>query len=115
MREIIFYRTSSGNCPIEEFLDQLTDKQAQKVTWVLRLLGDLNIIPADYFKKLPATEDIWEVRTQCEGLAIRLLGFCHKSNSIVLTNGFAKKSQKTPAREIILAQERKKEYLNRSK
>ena len=36
MREILFYRTKSGACPVEEFLDSLTGQQAQKVTWVLR-------------------------------------------------------------------------------
>jgi len=30
---------------------------------------------------------------------------------VILTNGFAKKSQKTPRQEIALAQQRKKEYL----
>jgi phage-related protein len=34
---------------------------------------------------------------------------------IVLTNGFQKKTQKTPKSEIRLAEERKKEYLNRRK
>jgi DNA-binding HxlR family transcriptional regulator len=38
MREIIFYRTASGRCPVEEFLDSLSDKQAAKILWVLRLV-----------------------------------------------------------------------------
>ncbi len=38
MREITFYRTDSDKCPIEEFLDLLSGKQAQKVLWVLRLI-----------------------------------------------------------------------------
>jgi len=41
MREIIFYRTSSGKCPVEEFLDSLSAKQAQKVTWVIALVESL--------------------------------------------------------------------------
>ena len=32
---------------------------------------------------------------------------------IILTNGFAKKTQKTPEREMALAAERKRDYLNR--
>ena len=39
MREINFYKTESGKCPVEEFLDSLSSKQAQKVTWVLRLIA----------------------------------------------------------------------------
>lgn len=50
MREIIFYRTASGKCPVEEFLDSLPAKEAQKVTWVLRLIEELPRIPKQYFK-----------------------------------------------------------------
>jgi len=34
---------------------------------------------------------------------------------IILTNGFAKKSQKTPKPEITLAEQRKIDYLERNK
>ncbi|MGH7942970.1 MAG: helix-turn-helix domain-containing protein [Limisphaerales bacterium] len=34
MIEVQFYRTSAGACPVEEFLDSLNAKQAQKVLWV---------------------------------------------------------------------------------
>jgi len=36
-----------------------------------------------------------------------------KDNSIILTNGFAKKSQKTPQQEIALAEQRRQEYYQR--
>jgi hypothetical protein len=36
MKKIIFYRTEEGKCPVENFLDNLSDKQAKKVAWVLR-------------------------------------------------------------------------------
>ena len=38
MRTIEFYRFANGTSPIEEFLDSLNGKQAQKVVWVLRLI-----------------------------------------------------------------------------
>lgn len=63
-RRIIFYRTKDGKCPAQGFLDALPSKAAQKVTWVLRLLEELEMIPATYFKKLLGTEEIWECRIQ---------------------------------------------------
>ena len=51
MREIHFYKTASGNCPVEEFLKLLSAKQAKKVTWVLSLVEELPSIPVKYFKK----------------------------------------------------------------
>ena len=51
MRKILFYETKSGQKPIEDFLDQLPAKTAQKVTWVLKLIEDLERVPSKYFKK----------------------------------------------------------------
>jgi hypothetical protein len=48
MRSIEFYRTARGTCPVEEFLDALADKQAQKVAWVLRLVERLDRVPEQY-------------------------------------------------------------------
>ena len=115
MRTINFYRTESGHCPVEDFLDLLPGKQAQKVVWVLRLIEELEIVPSQYLKKMVDTEDIWEVRVRFGGDIFRLLGFFDGPTSLILTNGFAKKSQKTPRQEIALATRRKKEYLTRKR
>ena len=114
MREVIFYQTEKGECPIEKFLDSLNAKQAKKVTWVLQLVEDIALVPIQYFKKLDGTDDIWEVRVDSGNDTFRLLGFFDKGNLVILTNGFAKKSQKTPATEITLAENRKKDWLRRN-
>jgi len=113
MKEIIFYRTESNVCPIEDFLDALTAKQAQKVAWVLQLIEELDQAPTQYFKKLVNTKDIWEVRIQISGNIFRLLGFFDKGDLIILNHGFQKKTQKTPLKEIKIAENRKKDHLNR--
>ena len=113
MRQIIFYRTDAGHAPIEEFLDSLTGKQAQKVVWVLHLIEDLDIVPSQHFKKLIDTDELWEVRVQFGGNALRLLGFFADKTVLILTNGFTKKTQKTPPQEITLAEQRRRDYLKR--
>jgi phage-related protein len=113
MREIQFYRNASGDCPVEEFLDGLGSKQAQKVAWVLKLVKELPLVPKQYLKKLEGADELWEIRTEFGGDAFRLLGFWDAGNLIILTNGFAKKTQKTPNREIELAAQRRRDYLNR--
>ncbi len=115
MRTIEFYRTANGRCPVEEFLDSLSDQHAQKVTWVLRLVERIDLVPPQYFKKLVGTEEIWEIRAQFGGNSYRLLGFFDGAKLIILTNGFSKKDQKTPVREIELAEQRRIEYLQRSR
>ena len=98
-----------------EFLDSLAGKQAQKVLWVLQLIEELEVIPRQYFKKLADSEGIWEVRIQFGNDVFRLLGFFDGGTLLILTNGFAKKTQKTPSQEIALAVRRKEEYLARRK
>jgi phage-related protein len=115
MRTVDFYRLSNGQSPVEAFLDSLTSKQAQKVLWVLQLIEDLETIPSQYFKKLVNSEGIWEVRIQFGNDIFRLLGFFVSGTLLILTNGFAKKTQKTPQQEIALAVQRKNEYLARRK
>ena len=61
------------------------------------------------------TANLWEVRAEFGGDAFRLLGFWDTGRMVILTNGFAKKTQKTPEREIVLAEQRKRDYLNRRK
>ena len=115
MKQVNFYRTSSGRCPVEEFLDSLNGKQAQKVVWVLQLIEDLDTVPRQYLKKLVSTDDIWEVRVQFGGNIFRLLGFFDGDELLILTSGFAKKTQKTPPQEIATAEQRKRDYLRRRK
>jgi len=113
VRTIQFYRASRGTCPVEEFLDSLSDRNGQKVAWVLRLIERLEIVPQQYLKKLVGTEDLWEVRLQIGGNSYRLLGFFDGPQLLILTSGFAKKQQKIPVREIEVAYGRRTEYLER--
>ena len=113
MIAVKFYRTAAGACPVEEFLDSLNAKQAQKVLWVLKVVQELPRVPVQYLKKLEGTEDLWEVRAEFGGDAFRLLGFWDAGRLIILTNGFAKKTQKTPEREMALAEQRRRDHLSR--
>ena len=115
MLEVQYYRIAAGACPVEEFLDSLNAKQVQKVLWVLRAAQELPRVPQQYFKKLEGRDDLWEVRAEFGGDAFRLLGFWDEGRLIILTNGFAKKTQKTPERELALTEQRKRDYLSRKK
>jgi phage-related protein len=110
MRAIHFYRLDNGNCPVEEYLDTLSNKQVEKVFYVLELVESLDIIPRKFFKKLESTDDIWEVRVQLGNNIFRLLGFFDGAELIVLNHAFTKKTQKIPNNDIKIAEQRKKDY-----
>lgn len=63
-------------------------------------------------KYLENTEGIYEVRVITTFKSIRILCFFDKGNLVVLINCFIKKTQKTPRKEIKLAEKLKQQYLN---
>lgn len=113
MRKVIFYETESGESPVKDFLLTLTIKQRKKIAWVLGAVRDLPVVHRDYFKKLTGTNNIWEVRIDYGNDTFRLLGFMDKGNLVIVTNGFVKKTERTPPAEIVLAEKRKKDYESR--
>lgn len=112
-RTVVFYRTENGKCPIQDFLDSQPGKVAQKITWVLSLLEDLDHLPAVYFRKLVNSQDIWECRAQVGSNAYRVFCFFDGKAVVVLTHGLIKKTQKTPAQEIERAEKYRRDYLQR--
>jgi phage-related protein len=113
IREVKFYTSSSGRKPIEEFLNTLSAKEAQKVAWTLDLLEEMDSVPAQYFQKMVSTDDLWEVRVKAGSNIFRLLGFFDGAKLVVLSHAFQKKTQKTPRQAIKLAEERKRDYFTR--
>lgn len=115
MRHIEFYVTASGRCPVKDFLDGLPAERARKVWKVLDAVRQMDAVPAQYLKKLPGTDDLWEVRVQHGGDAFRLLGFWEGARLIVLVSGFAKKTDEVPRHEIDVAQRRRRDYRERKR
>jgi phage-related protein len=112
-RSLVFYKAEKGRCPVAEFLDSLPSGVAKKVMWVLKLLQELEMVPGQYFKKLSATDEIWECRMVFAGNTYRIFCFFHGSNRLVLTHGFMKKTAKTPGEEIAKAERLKADYIRR--
>ncbi len=113
-RIVRFYRTENGICPVKKFLDSLQGKMARKVTWVLKLVEELDFIPVQYFKKLSGTEDIWECRTHYGSDTIRISCFFAGNKIVLLTHGVMKKTRKLPKKEIVKAEKHRQNYLSRS-
>ena len=96
----------------QAFMSGVPAKVQRKIYYNLRLVqGGMKDIRL--FKKLAGTE-IWEFRTEYEGNAYRLLSFwdTDRETLVVATHGFVKKTQKTPAKEILRAEKIRVEYCN---
>lgn len=112
MYEIIMYSTESGKIPVKEYLNSLEPKLRTKTTKMIALLGELGYTLREPYSKCLGNK-IFELRTQQGSNITRILFFFVIGNKIVLTNGFTKKSQKTPVAEIELAQRYKLDYERR--
>jgi phage-related protein len=76
----------------------------------LRIIETQKIIPLDYLKHIEGTDGLYEIRVIQGGNIFRIFCFFDKGQVIILSNGFQKKTQKTPKQEIEKALKIKKEY-----
>ena len=110
--EIIFYEKENGDCPVEDFLLSLDTKMRAKMVGLLELLEEKgNALREPYSKSVD--DGIFEIRCKVGNNITRILYFFYLEGKIVLTNGFVKKTQKTPPEEIRLAKERRTDYKER--
>lgn len=110
--EIEFYDRPDGTEPAKEFVLSLDKKMRAKVLRTVALLGSEGpLLREPYSKHLE--DDIFEVRTKFGSDITRVLYFFVVGKKVILTNGFIKKTQKTPPAEIALAKQYRADYLSR--
>jgi len=78
----------------------------------LQLIATLDRVPEKYFKHITGSTGIYEVRVEVGLNIFRIFSFFDKGQLVILVNGFQKKTQKTPKKEIELAEKIKKLYFD---
>lgn len=112
--EIIAYEKENGDIPVEDFLNSLNPKMRAKMYGLLEILQEKgNMLREPYSKHLD--DGIFELRCKFGTDITRVLYFFYYKGKIILTNGFVKKTQKTPKKEIKTAKERRKDFIERIK
>lgn len=94
------------------FLKSLPRQAAEKIIYNIRKVQS-GVIDKELFKKLE-NSDVWEFRTQYNGIQYRLLAFWDTKTEtlVVATHGFIKKSWKVPRKEILKAEQIMNDYFN---
>ena len=110
--EIIFYDKPDGTEPAKEFLLSLDKKMRAKLLFTIDLLADNGPELREPYSK-PLGNGIFEVRAKVGSDISRVLYFFVIGRRIILTNGFIKKTQKTPTVEIERAKNYRDEFLSR--
>ena len=108
--KVLFYENEE--CPIEEFMSTLDTKMRAKMVGLLEILEEKgNLLREPYSKYLD--DGIFELRCKQGNDITRVLYFIYYEGKIVLTNGFVKKTRKTPVAEIELAKVRRANFIER--
>ena len=106
-REIYYFKNYYLN-----FFDSLKPDVQKKFNWTLQLISTVEMVPRKYFDHITNSNGLFEIRVESGGDIYRVFCFFDEGNLIILMNGFQKKTQKTPKREIELAERLKKEYFD---
>ena len=110
--EIIFYDKTDGTEPAKDFLMELDIKMRAKMVRTIEILQNNGVsLREPYSKSL--NDGIFELRAKVGSDISRVLYFFFVGHKIILTNGFIKKTQKTPQAEIERAKQYREDYLSR--
>jgi len=97
------YRTAAGGRPVKDFLDALTDEEVAEIVAGMKDVVERGLAAAKHLRG-----DLYEVRADASSRSFRLLFSAEGRFGHVLLSlsAFAKKTQKTPARELDVAEKR---------
>jgi phage-related protein len=106
-RSVILYKDY-----FQDFFEKQRNKVKDKIIWTLELIEDIQKIPDTYLKYIENTDGLYEIRVQQGNDIFRIFCFFDQGRLLIVMNGFQKKSQKTPKKEISKALKIKVQYEN---
>jgi phage-related protein len=108
IRDIIVYENYFW-----DFYNAQNEQVQLKIDWTIGLLRSLQIVPVKFLKHLEGTDGLYEMRIRVNNNIFRVFCFFDGESLVILFNGFQKKTEKIPKREIEKAEKLKKEYEKR--
>jgi phage-related protein len=101
--------------PVLEFLNSLDPVTRAKAYRGIELLANhWPLISEPYVKRVSGSKKLWELRERYHNTLIRLFFFQYKPDTLVMINGYVKKSNKVPAHILKQTVQKMKEYQARS-
>jgi hypothetical protein len=111
--DIQFYEDEEGSRPVEEFLDGLDKPRRAKVVALIGLLGEQGpTLPFPYSSQVRGK--IRELRTRFAKERYRVLYFGGPERTFVLLHALEKSTERLPERDVKIAEERMKRYLEQN-
>ena len=102
----------TGRCPVRDFIDGLSGREAARVSWALDLLEEMGIaLGSPHVRHMG--DKLWELRVM-GGLQHRVFYFAASGQRLVLVHAFTKKTSRTSRTEIEIAKRRTADHLRRA-
>lgn len=98
-----------------DFLKKQPVKVQNKVYKIIEAIETLERVPSNYLKALVGTNGLYEARIRLGSDIWRVFCFFDKGKLVILLNGFTKKTQKTPKKEIEKALQLMQKYYDTKK
>lgn len=108
IRDIIFFERY-----FIEFYQKQDKKVKNKIQYVFELIKQVERVPEKFLKRLHGKDGLYEIRIEYQSNIYRIFCCFDEGQLVVLFNGFQKKTQKTPLKEIDKAERIMKEYFNK--
>jgi len=113
MFDVEYYKLPNGEKPVEQFINSLDTKMRAKTLGSIDILAEFgNNLREPHSKAIGG--GLFELRIKFASDITRIFYFFVVDDKIILTNGFVKKTNKTPPGKIALAQKYKADYEKRS-
>ena len=104
-RNIIFHDRHFADFYIEQSI-----KVQEKIEFVLRIIKQVKRVSKKFLSPMEGTNGLYEIKIEFSSNIYRIFCCFDEGNVVVLFNGFQKKTQKTPLKEIEKALKLKREY-----
>ena len=112
--QVIFFEKENGDVPVKDFISTLDVKMKAKVYRLLTMVSENGPELREPYSK-HINDGIFELRAKFGSNIARVLYFFFIGRHVVVTNGFIKKTQKTPAAELERAKTYRNEYKQRER
>jgi len=109
-RQLIYFRNY-----FKDFFDAQTEKVKDKIDYVLFMVRVADKIPKKFFETMTGYDGLIVIRIEFQSNIYRIFCCFDEGNLVVLFNGFQKKTQKIPKKEIEKAMRIKNEYFDYKK
>ena len=108
-----FYKTATGDKPVADWLNSLTEAVAQSVAAGIRFFEEYPgpVLPEKLFEKV--SQHIWEIKLHHGKDQYRLLSFTVGGRIVIAVHAVSKKSMPLKRQDIELAEQRRRDYARR--